>query len=102
MVRPSIQIEKKIAFIPPSRIRGISIDPSGLLLPRSKPFEKKRCVVSSCVSRTMEEDCSLRARADISSAGKAAAVRQRKEMNAAERVLGIHQILHIQRSSRSH
>src|SRR5215831_12126775 len=67
MVRPSIQIEKKIAFMPPSRMRGISMCPSGLRLPRSKFLEKNRCVVSSCVSRTIEEKWSLRARSAMSS-----------------------------------
>src|SRR5690242_10211233 len=60
-------MEKKIAFIPPSFMRGMSIWPSGLRLPRSKFFEKKRCVVSSCVSSTMEEKWSLRARSAMSS-----------------------------------
>src|SRR5579859_5311723 len=67
MIRPSIQMEKKMAFIPPSRIRGMSMCPSGLRLPRSKLFEKKRCVVSSCVSSTIEEKCNLCARSAISS-----------------------------------
>src|SRR6266851_2749596 len=68
IVRPSTQMEKKIAFIPPSRMRGISTCPSGLRLPRSNVFEKRRrCVVSSCVSSTIEEKCSLRARSAISS-----------------------------------
>src|SRR5438094_2352904 len=68
MMRPSIQMEKKIAFMPPSRMRGMSTWPSGLRLPRSKFLEKKRCVVSSCVSSTIEEKCSFRARSAMSSA----------------------------------
>ena len=56
MVLPSIQIEKKMPFMPPSCMRGMSMVPSVLRLPRSKAdFERKRCVVSSCVSMTMEE-----------------------------------------------
>ena len=86
MMRPSIQIEKKIAFMPPSRMRGMSTCPPGLRLPRSKSFAKNRSVVSSCVSRTMEEKCSLRAWADISSGGNAA-VMQMRERKTTERSL---------------
>src|ERR1700674_2879617 len=68
IVRPSIQMEKKIAFIPPSRMRGISTCPSGFRVPISKSLEKKRCVVSSCVSRTREEKWSFFARSAMSSA----------------------------------
>ena len=51
MVLPSIQIEKKMPFIPPSFMRGMSMEPVSLRLPRSKvDFERNRCVVSSCVS----------------------------------------------------
>src|SRR5579862_497634 len=67
MVRPSIQMEKKMAFMPPSRMRGMSMWPSGLRLARSKDLEKKRWVVSSWVSRTMEEKCSFLARSEMSS-----------------------------------
>src|SRR5262245_35025972 len=50
-------------------MRGMSIWPSVCRWAMSKPaFEKKRCVVSSCVSRTMEEKCRLRARSAMSSA----------------------------------
>src|SRR5258706_9683546 len=68
MMRPSIQMEKKMAFIPPSFMRGMSMLPSALRFARSKSFEKNRCVVSSWVSRTMDEKWSLRARSAISSA----------------------------------
>src|SRR5712671_1498900 len=63
-----IQIEKKIAPSPPSFIRGISMLPVALRAPKSKSPSKKRWVVSSCVSTTIDEKCSLRARAEISSA----------------------------------
>src|SRR5258708_24437902 len=67
-VRPSIQMEKKIAFMPPSRMRGMSMLASAVRLAMSKSLEKNLCVVSSCVSRTIDEKCSLRARSAISSA----------------------------------
>src|SRR5258707_15809648 len=67
-MRPSIQMEKKIAFMPPSRMRGMSMLPSALRLAMSKSLEKNRCVVSSWVSRTMDEKWSLRARSASSSA----------------------------------
>src|SRR5215472_10880097 len=76
MMRPSIQMEKKIAFMPPSRMRGMSTWPSGFRLPRSKFLEKKRCVVSSCVSSTIEEKCSFLARSAMSSALAGAASRE--------------------------
>src|SRR5215813_8856720 len=38
-------MEKKIAFMPPSRMRGMSTCPSGLRLPRSKSLERG---VASC------------------------------------------------------
>jgi hypothetical protein len=51
----SIQTERKIAFIPPSRMRGMSTLPLAFLFARSNAGEKNRWVVSSCVSRTMVE-----------------------------------------------
>src|SRR6266478_6509770 len=56
-----IQMEKKIALRFPSRMRGMSMLPVALRVPRSNFPSRKRCVVSSCVSTTMEEKCSLRA-----------------------------------------
>src|SRR6266403_2861303 len=63
-----IQMEKKIALRLPSRIRGMSMLPVELRAPRSNFPSRKRCVVSSCVSTTMDEKCSLRAFSEIPSA----------------------------------
>src|SRR6266481_5212887 len=63
-----IHIEKKIAPSPPSFMRGMSMLPVALRAPKSKSPSKKRWVVSSCVSTTIDAKCSLRARAEISSA----------------------------------
>src|SRR5713226_2061723 len=63
-----IQIEKKIAPRFPSRMRGISMLPVELRVPRSNLPSRKRCVVSSCVSTTMHEKCSLRALSEMPSA----------------------------------
>ena len=54
---PEIQIEKKIALRPPSRMRGISIEPSAWRTPRSNFGSSSRCVVSSWVSTTIERKC---------------------------------------------
>src|SRR6267378_3017772 len=56
-----IQMEKKIAPSPPSFMRGISMLPLELRAPRSKSPSRNRCVVSSCVSTTIDEKCSWRA-----------------------------------------
>src|SRR6267143_4772214 len=63
-----IHMEKKIALRLPSRMRGISMLPVELRVPRSNFPSRKRCVVSSCVSTTMDEKCSLRAFSEMSSA----------------------------------
>src|ERR1700730_17355391 len=63
-----IQMEKKIALRLPSRMRGISMLPMELRVPRSNFPSRKRCVVSSCVSTTMDEKCSLRAFSEMPSA----------------------------------
>src|SRR6266478_7729281 len=68
-----IQMEKKIAPRPPSFIRGISMLPVALRSPISNLPPRKRCVVSSCVSTTIQENCSFFARAGISSPVTAAA-----------------------------
>src|SRR2546421_12948256 len=63
-----IQMEKKIAPRLPSRMRGMSMLPVALRGPRSNLPSRKRCVVSSCVSTTMDEKCSLRALSEMPSA----------------------------------
>src|SRR6267142_2791868 len=63
-----IQMEKKIALRLPSRMRGMSMQPVELRVPRSNFPSRKRCVVSSCVSTTMDEKCSLRAFSEMPSA----------------------------------
>src|SRR5258708_3282909 len=63
-----IQMEKKIALRLPSRMRGMSMLPAELRVPRSNFPSRKRCVVSSCVSTTMDEKCSLRALSEMPSA----------------------------------
>src|SRR5712692_6168457 len=63
-----IQMEKKIAPRLPSRMRGMSMLPVELRVPRSNFPSRKRCVVSSCVSTTMDEKCSLRAFSEMLSA----------------------------------
>src|SRR5467141_864671 len=60
-----IQMEKKIALRLPSRMRGISMLPVEWRVPRSNCPSRKRCVVSSCVSTTMDEKCSLRALSEM-------------------------------------
>src|SRR5580704_11879124 len=60
-------MEKKIAPRPPSFIRGMSMLPSAFRAPKSNLASKKRCVVSSCVSITMEEKWSCFARSEIPS-----------------------------------
>ena len=50
-----IQMEKKMAPRPPSFMRGMSMLPLAERWPRSKLPSRKRCVVSSWVSTTMEE-----------------------------------------------
>src|SRR5450432_2158705 len=56
-----IQMEKKMALSPPSFMRGMSMLPLAARSPRSNLPSRKRWVVSSWVSTTMEEKCSLRA-----------------------------------------
>src|SRR6266446_3698919 len=63
-----IQMEKKIAPSPPSFMRGISMLPLELRAPRSKSPSRNLCVVSSCVSTTIEEKCTLRAFSEMESA----------------------------------
>src|SRR5882724_4288037 len=63
-----IQMEKKIALRLPSRMRGMSMLPVELRVPRSNFPSRKRCVVSSCVSTTIDEKCSLRAFSEMPSA----------------------------------
>src|SRR6267142_1658720 len=63
-----IQMEKKIALRLPSRMRGMSMLPAELRVPRSNFPSRKRCVVSSCVSTTMDEKCSWRAFSEMPSA----------------------------------
>src|SRR6266850_4775936 len=63
-----IQMEKKIALRLPSRMRGRSMLPVELRVPRSNFPSRKRCVVSSCVSTTIDEKCSLCAFSEIPSA----------------------------------
>src|ERR1043166_6983073 len=62
-----IQMEKKIAPSAPSFMRGMSMLPLELRDSRSKSPSRNRWVVSACVSTTMEEKWSLRARALSSS-----------------------------------
>ena len=62
-----IQMEKKIALRFPSRMRGMSMLPVALRVPRSNLPSRNRCVVSSCVSTTMDEKCSLRAFSEMES-----------------------------------
>src|SRR6266850_1504393 len=62
-----IQMEKKIALRLPSRMRGRSMLPVEPRVPRSNFPSRKRCVVSSCVSTTMDEKCSLRAFSEMPS-----------------------------------
>src|SRR6266850_4299242 len=63
-----IQMERKIALRLPSRMRGMSMLPVEPRVPRSNFPSRKRCVVSSCVSTTMDEKCSLRAFSEMPSA----------------------------------
>src|SRR5260370_29192386 len=79
MILLGIQMEKKIAPSPPSFMRGISMLPVELRVPRSNLPSRKRCVVSSCVSTTMDEKCSLRAFSEMESAETASATRQTEE-----------------------
>src|SRR6267142_6563760 len=62
-----IQMEKKIALRLPSRMRGRSMLPVEPRVPRSNFPSRKRCVVSLCVSTTMDEKCSLRAFSEMPS-----------------------------------
>src|SRR6266850_7642802 len=68
VILPGIQMEKKIAPRLPSRMRGMSMLPVALRGPRSNLPSRKRCVVSSWVSTTMDEKCSLRALSEMPSA----------------------------------
>src|SRR6266436_9461796 len=63
-----IQMEKKMAPTLPSRMRGMSMLPAEVRVPRSNLPSRRRCVVSSWVSTTMHEKCSLRARSERPSA----------------------------------
>src|SRR6266849_7610176 len=74
-----IQMEKKIAPSPPSFMRGISMLPVELRAPRSNLPSRNRCVVSSWVSTTMDEKCSLRAFSEMESAETAGPARQTEE-----------------------
>src|SRR6266481_1652921 len=74
-----IQMEKKIAPRPPSFMRGMSMLPLASRGPRSNLPSRKRCVVSSCVSTTIDKKCSFRARAAMSSAVTFAASKQPAE-----------------------
>src|SRR5256886_3870267 len=78
-----MKMEKNCALRPPSRIRGMSMWPSASRLPRSNVPVSIRCGVSACVSRTIEEKCSLCARSAISSAE----VRRAKKSPAHRQVL---------------
>src|SRR5579859_5500431 len=70
VIFPDIQIEKKIASRPPSFIRGISMLPSAWRTPKSNFGSSSRCVVSSCVSTTIEEKCNFFAFSEMESAAK--------------------------------
>src|ERR1700682_4255680 len=84
-------MEKKMAFMPPSRMRGMSMCPVELRLPRSKSLEKKRWVVSSWVSATMEEKWSRRACSETESAGgetsRATAPKRQTNRETSERII---------------
>src|SRR5258708_9884091 len=77
-----IQIEKKIAPSPPSFMRGTSMPPLELRSPISNLPPRNRCVVSSCVSTTIQEKCSFFARAEISSPVTAADRKARAETHS--------------------
>src|SRR5260370_2086283 len=68
-----IQIEKKFEAGSPSCMGGTSMLPLELRSPISNLPSRNRCVVSSCVSTTIQEKCSFFARAEISSPVTAAA-----------------------------
>src|SRR5229473_4066488 len=72
-------MEKKIALRFPSRIRGISMLPVELRVPRSNLPSRNRWVVSSCVSTTRDEKCSLRALSEMESPETASPTRQAEE-----------------------
>src|SRR5262249_9804768 len=63
-------MEKKMASRPPFFILGMSMLPSVCRIPRSNFGSSSRCVVSSCVSTTIEECVSFFAFSETESAAK--------------------------------
>src|ERR1700730_15954728 len=75
-------MEKKTAFRPPSFMRGISMLPVLVRSPTSNLPSRKRCVVSSWVSTTIEAKCSLRAFSETETAERVKAATSKREMDA--------------------
>src|SRR5215469_5774270 len=86
MILLEIQMEKKMAVRPPSRMRGMSMLPSEWRAGISKCGSRRRCVVSSWVSMTMEEDWSFLA---CSETDWASTVAPRIKQTAAESIAEI-------------
>src|SRR5215471_14033681 len=80
-----IQIEKKMAPRPPWRMRGMSMLPAACRSARLKFGSRSNCVVSSCVSTTIDEKCSFFARSEITSPATRVVTRSPPHTNIAAR-----------------
>src|SRR5271156_455613 len=92
MILPEIQMEKKMAVRPPSRMRGISMLPSVWGTAMSKWGSRRRWVVSSWVSMTMEEKWSFLAFSEMASdwaeSWRAVTARRQRERKIRARNIG--------------